>query len=198
MMFLILGMNVRHRGRLPDKGPAIIIANHNSHLDTMALMTLLPMRLLHKIHPIAAADYFLKNKFIAWFSLKLIGIIPVKRGTHGAKRDLLADVQTCLDNDGIIIMYPEGSRGKPDEIQEFKSGVAHLAQHNPSVPVYPIFLHGLSKALPKDEALLVPFIVDVNVGQAVYWSEDDNYLKSLEAAIQELRSEITGIPANRK
>ena len=43
LVMIVLGLNIRDRQKLPRKGPAIIAANHNSHLDTMVLMSLYPL-----------------------------------------------------------------------------------------------------------------------------------------------------------
>jgi hypothetical protein len=41
LMMVVLGTNVRRGELLPEQGPAIIVANHNSHLDVFALMNVL-------------------------------------------------------------------------------------------------------------------------------------------------------------
>ena len=187
---IVLGLNVRHRERLPAAGPCLLVANHNSHLDTITLMTLLPLRLLPRVHPVAAADYFLRNRLLAWFALKVIGIVPINRTRARPDEDLLAPVKESLERGDILIFFPEGSRGDPEKLTEFKGGVARLVERFPHVPVVPVFMHGLGKALPKGEAILVPFFVDVFVGEPLHYGGDrDAFLRELRARMDALAVE---------
>lgn len=189
LLWIVLGFNVRHRERLPTAGPAVIVANHNSHLDTLALMALFPLGVLDHLRPVAAADYFLKSRGLAWLSLRLIGILPLARQPK-AGTDPLAGCVAALDRGDILILFPEGSRGEPERLQAFKAGIAHLVRRRPATPVIPVFLHGFGKALPRGEALLVPFFCDVFVGEPVAWCGDKHrFVASLERTLQSLADE---------
>ncbi len=190
LVFVVLGLNLRHGARLPERGPAIVVANHNSHLDTAVLMTLFPQRRLKDLRPVAAADYFLRRRWLAWFATSVVGIIPIERGRRAGAGDPLAGCDAALGGGAILILYPEGSRGEPEHLAAFKSGVAHLAKRHPGVPVVPVFLHGLGKALPKGEALLVPFFCDVFVGEALHWTgARESFMAALDEHMSALAAE---------
>jgi 1-acyl-sn-glycerol-3-phosphate acyltransferase len=190
LVLIVLGLNVRHSERLPHTGPAIVVANHNSHLDTLVLMTLFPPRLLPLLRPVAAVDYFLKNRPLAWFSMNIMGIIPVRRGRGAGHEDPLAGCSTALQGGEILILFPEGSRGEAERLAEFKTGITHLAKRHSDVPVIPVFLHGLGKALPKGEAMLVPFFCDVFIGLPLVWTGDRHvFMQALETVMKTLAQE---------
>lgn len=185
---IVLGMNVRGREHLPKTGPAIIAANHNSHLDAMVLMSLLPHRLLHRVRPVAAADYFMKGRFLSWFSTRIIGILPIAR-KGSADEDPLAGCYQALEAGEILIIFPEGSRGEPEQMAPFRGGIAKLAGLYPDVPVIPVFMHGLGKALPRGEGLLVPFMLDIYAGSALHGRDGhEDFLLSLRERIEALAS----------
>lgn len=192
LVLLVMGMNVRGQSNLPEGGPAIIVANHNSHLDTMTLMSLLPLSLLPQVQPVAALDYFLKSRWLAWFALNIIGILPISRDTTA---NPLAAPNRALAGGRILILFPEGSRGLPEQRVAFKRGIALLAKDNPQVPVIPVFMHGLGKALPKGTRLFVPFVCDVFVGEPLFGSGDAKaFMETLNARMDALEAQGTFPP----
>jgi 1-acyl-sn-glycerol-3-phosphate acyltransferase len=124
---------------------------------------------LGQVRPVAAADYFLPNPVIAWFSLNIMRVIPIDRHRKDKNSDPLADCSAALSRGEILVIYPEGSRGTPEQTIRFKTGISRLAEQHPEAPIVPIFMHGLGKSLPRGDFLLVPFVCDVLIGDLLYW-----------------------------
>jgi len=194
-VLFLLGLNVRRKELLPSEGPAIIVANHNSHLDTMVLMALMPLSRLKDIKPVAAADYFFSAPWKAWLSEHVLGIIPVKRGSRERSEDPLEGCYEALGEGKVLILFPEGSRGEPEQMTDLKKGVSYLAERFPQAPVVPVFTHGLGKALPKGSFLLVPFFCDIFVGEPVTWPGNrTQFMNTLRDRFAALSTEKTFAP----
>ena len=103
IVLLLLGLHIVNRKALPLNGPAVIAANHNSHLDTLVLMSLFPLSMIHQVRPVAAADYFLRNRALAWFSLNIIGIIPLQRQGSRNMDKVFAQCHQALDQGEILL-----------------------------------------------------------------------------------------------
>ena len=172
VVFVVLGLNVVGRKNLPQQGPAIIAANHNSHLDTMVLMSLFPLSKIHHIRPVAAADYFMRNRFMKWFSLNCIGIIPLDRSGKTHKDALFTVCHEALDHGDILIIFPEGSRGEAEKMGRLRKGLFHLHKDRKNTHITPVVLHGLGRTLPRGEALLVPYNCDVVIGEHLQLASD--------------------------
>lgn len=191
-MFLWVGMNVRHIERLPKHGPALIAANHNSHMDTLALLSLFPIKQLRQVRAVAAADYFLANPVMRFIALDLIGILPIERTPRDRSSDPVSKINDALDAGQILIFFPEGTRGDPEQLSRFKKGLARLAELRPEMPVFPVFLYGFGKVLPKGSFLPVPFFCDVFIGEALpAFQTRAQTMSEFETSLEGLSSKVS-------
>lgn len=188
---ILTGADVEGREHLPLKGPAIVVANHNSHVDTFLLLTIFPPKTMRHVRPAAAADYFLANPVIGWFSRNIIGIVPVERKKVGRDVDVLAPARAALAAGDIVVIFPEGTRGDAsDQMAPLKSGVARLAEAFPDAPVVPVWIAGAGRVLPKGETVPVPLNCNVQVGPPLHWTgERHAFMDDIRAALEALRDQ---------
>ena len=192
VVLLWLGIHVRHRERLPLKGPAIVAANHNSHLDTLTLLSLFPLLQVPLVQPAAAVDYFFSNVWLKWFSLNVIGIIPVMRGAAKKGLDPLEACYSALEAGKVLVIFPEGTRGEPEEMAELKSGIWHLAKRFPAAPVIPVYMHGLGKSMPKGALIPIPIFVGVAIGKPIFGTLEKNaFMDALKDRFTQLKHKVT-------
>jgi 1-acyl-sn-glycerol-3-phosphate acyltransferase len=183
------GADIVGREKLPLKGPAILVANHSSHVDTVLLLTIYPSKALDRVRPAAAADYFLKGRLMSWFSRNILAIVPVARDRAGTGEDVLAPAREALAAGDIVLIFPEGTRGDGEALTRLKSGVARLAAAFPDAPVTPVWLQGAGRVLPKGAHVPVPLNCTVLIGDAVHWGGDR------AAFMEELRVALEGLKA---
>jgi 1-acyl-sn-glycerol-3-phosphate acyltransferase len=186
---ILTGVDVIGAENLPKAGPAILAANHTSHVDTLVLLSLFPARLLPKVRPVAAADYFLRGPLMSWFSQDLVGIVPIERTAAGHGVDVLEPLRAALADGAVLILFPEGTRGQAtDEIGHLKSGVARLAHDFPAAPVIPVWLQGAGRVLPKGAHVPVPLNCTALIGEPLGWTGDkDGFLGELRERLMRLK-----------
>ncbi len=178
---VFMGLRVAGAPFLPKKGPAVIIANHNSHLDTLTLMAQMPLAELWNVRPVAAADHF-KTGTVGFLARNMLRSILIPRD-RGAGMAALDPVLAALDRGEILIFFPEGSRGEAEVMSRFKRGISHIVGQRPNVPVVPAYLHNMGRCMPKGATVFVPFNCEIIVGTAADFTNI-----SVEAVPQHLQS----------
>src|SRR3954467_14198257 len=166
----------------------VLVANHSSHLDAVCLLAGLPLRRLHRAFPAAAADYFFKSVPRTWIATIIVNALPFARQTQ--IRQSLAICRELLANAGnVLIIFPEGTRSKTGEIQDFKPGIGALIAGR-DVPVLPCYLDGAFRAWPKGKRIPRPRKVRLIVGAPRNYAAMPSDKTSAQAIATELRGAV--------
>ncbi len=130
-------------GPLPERRPqrTVVVSNHESNADPF-LISHLPweMKWLGK------ASLF-KIPVVGW-SMWLAGDIPVTRGDQESARDAMTRCAKWLERGMPVMIFPEGTRSKTEELLPFKDGAFRLAIEL-GADVLPLAVSGTRRALPK-------------------------------------------------
>jgi 1-acyl-sn-glycerol-3-phosphate acyltransferase len=187
LVLVFLGLNVRHGQRIPRVGPAVILANHNSHLDTLVLCDLIGPERLARFRPVAAGDYFGTEGALHDVVRALFNVLPIVRGKTEGRADPIAAMSEAIGRGESLILFPEGTRGEPERMSRFRTGVGVLLAKHPGLPVIPVHLKGLGRVMPKGAWYPVPFGSSATVGAArTYAGEPAEIAAAIEADVREL------------
>ncbi len=185
---IVVGIRYHNKDVLQKSKQFIIVSNHNSHLDSLALMSSLSSSQIANTHPVAAGDYFGQSKMRAFFTRFLTNAILIPRATVKGEQNPIRQMGAALKNGSSLILFPEGSRGEPEKMQEFKKGIGLLLKMHPEVPYIPVFMKGMGRVLPKGERLFVPFDTYVCFGEPKFCKSTsvDEMVAEIEKAILDL------------
>lgn len=185
LLRLIFGVNVEGRENLKGLDRFILAANHNSHLDTLLLYSVLPIRQILRTHPLAARDYFSRHRWL--FAAVNYLFRPIWIDRLHKEGDPIEETLQMIDRGCNIIIFPEGTRGEPGQIQEFRTGIGRLVQRRSDLPIVPVFLLGPERSLPKRAPFPLPLWNHVIVGlPQVLKGECGDVTRSLQKEIESL------------
>ena len=184
MWFRLRVTGVEH---LPASGAFLIVANHTSHLDSLALLAAVGRRRGDLVFP-AARDYFFSGRRLGGLAARMLPLLPFEREGHiGALKQNLRRLEACRATGHILVLFPEGTRSATGELQPFKDGLSFFGGRL-RVPVVPCWIDGTFRALPRGAGWPRPGRLRVAFGLPVPLAGDGG--AALAAAVRRAMFEL--------
>ncbi len=139
----------------------IIVANHQSWFDILALFLVLPV----EIRFVAKKELFA----IPFFGsvLRALGHVRLDRGNLKAAIGAYEVASKYIREQKLsVLVFPEGTRSRTGKLQEFKTGPFVLAIQS-GAPIVPAYVSGTFGILPKGSIRVRPAAVHVGVGPSI-------------------------------
>lgn len=147
------------RENIPTESAFIIMSNHQSTWETLAIPCIFPQQLSWVMK-----RELLKIPFFGW-GLRLIRPIAIDRNAGKAAVKQISQQGKALLQEGIsIVIFPEGTRVAPNTTVPFKIGGAILASHS-GFPVVPV-AHNAGLSWQRHAWIKKPGTITISIGPA--------------------------------
>ena len=153
------------------ESPAIFVANHSSHVDTLVLLSVLPARFRHNTVVAAAADHFFDRAWKAHLWAFALALVPIER--HRVNRKSAELATELLESGWNLLIYPEGGRSHDGWFGEFKAGAGYLAKRT-GRPLVPVHIAGTFHVLARGSNRIQRSPVTVTFGAPIKVREDED------------------------
>ena len=177
---------VLNRERLP-KEPCVIIANHQSMADIIAVLGLYyPFKFVSK------ASLF-GVPVLGWL-MKMAKYVSVERGRVKSMNEMMETCRGWLRAGMSVMIFPEGTYASDGHLLPFKTGAFVLAIEE-KVPIAPVVLEGTPQLIFEDGPWLAPVAkVRVTVQEPILPDTFGTDAEALAARVREQYQEWTGRP----
>jgi 1-acyl-sn-glycerol-3-phosphate acyltransferase len=173
----LIGFKLDVRGE-PDLGAKLIVINHQSILDIVAIEAIYPL------NPAWVAKKEIFDIFFLGQATKLSKMISLDRGDKRAMVKLLKDVKDRIDNGRPVMIFPEGTRGKGEKLLKFQIGAKILAEKL-DLAVQPVVIANARKVFDSQSFKVQSGTVIVSYLPPVNPKDDENWYEKLHNDMQE-------------
>ncbi|MDG1861850.1 MAG: lysophospholipid acyltransferase family protein [Yoonia sp.] len=182
------------QGIEPVPRQRVYYSNHTSNGDMPMIWSVLPPALRREVRPVAAADYWLKNKLRAFVGPEVFNCILIDRRPEVDDKPM-DKILAALDEGSSLIIFPEGNRNMTDaDLLPFKAGLYNMGLARPDVDLVPTWVANLNSIMPKGEIIPLPLICTVTFGAPVHVQEGeskDAFLTRAAKALSDLKPVVT-------
>jgi 1-acyl-sn-glycerol-3-phosphate acyltransferase len=153
------GFSLRTEGmaHVPRSGPLLVVANHQSFLDPVAIGLAFPRRLIY-----LARKTLFRNPVFSWL-IRSLNAVPIDQ--EGVGKEGLKTVLDQLALRKAVLVFPEGERTLTGQMNPLKPGV-HLIIKRARAPIIPVGIAGAYGAWPRNRGypLAAPLFWPPNPG----------------------------------